>query len=261
MSVFGYEPVPTRLTLPSPSICPPPRKKASMRPCAAQSKSSTPPLVKKLLRVDPSTDARSSPRERARARSTAAPGMGEAAPTATCRQPARSPAITKISNSWRVCDISSVTASCSFGCHRGLLEPTCQELGKALVRLGEPRIATKESFVLAIAAPEAERPRARSRQSNAGDVERRNDARREAFVLEEARLADLHDRHEALLRGMRHRHQLAMAPDADIALPIGERCMKQRDVGPDRGQRHDAVAGSEGVLDDLPIRAAREEVA
>ena len=60
---------------------------------------------------------------------------------------------------------------------------------------------------------------------------------------------------------MRHGHELAAPPDEDIPLAIGERGVEQRDVGLDRGKRHDAVAGLEGVLDDLPILAMREEVA
>ena len=94
--------MPTRLTFPSPSICPPPRKKASTRPCAAQSKSSTPPSVKKLLRVEPSTETRKAPPNARAPKAPPRPEWGEAAPTATCRQPLSSPAIVKISNSWRV---------------------------------------------------------------------------------------------------------------------------------------------------------------
>src|SRR5581483_10348040 len=95
----GYAPVPTRLMFPCPSICPPPRKNASILPSAARSNSSTPPLVKKLFFSEPSTVTRISPPDSERASSAPAPGIGEAAPTATWRQPCSRRAITATSSS------------------------------------------------------------------------------------------------------------------------------------------------------------------
>ena len=75
--------MPTRLMLAAPSICAPPRKKASIRPWAAQSNNSRAPSVKKLCCLLPSKETRTLPPERSRASSAAAAGMGELAPTAT----------------------------------------------------------------------------------------------------------------------------------------------------------------------------------
>src|SRR5215813_4812787 len=99
--------MPTRLMLAAPSIWPPPRKKASMRPCAAQSNSSRPPSVKKLLASLPRSETRSTPPERARASSAAAPGMGEDTPTATCRRPSSIRATVAMSNSSGLQGVSS----------------------------------------------------------------------------------------------------------------------------------------------------------
>src|SRR5262245_62704466 len=82
--------------LASPSICPPDRKNASMRPCPAQSNSSRPPSVNELCLRLPRIETRSRPPERTRARWAALPGMGERAPTATCPSPSSIAAIAVI---------------------------------------------------------------------------------------------------------------------------------------------------------------------
>src|SRR5262245_18558767 len=91
--------------LPAPSICPPPRKKASTRPCAAQSNTSTAPLVKKLCSCEPRIEILTGglPSRSLRARSSMAPaaGIGDDAPTATGLMPSRRPAMTLIRSSRR----------------------------------------------------------------------------------------------------------------------------------------------------------------
>jgi len=89
---------PTRLILPWPSIWPPPRKKASTRPCARAVEQFDRAVGEKLCSREPSTTmrTRSSPRASLRARSSMAPaaGIGEEAPTATKRTPlSRSPMV------------------------------------------------------------------------------------------------------------------------------------------------------------------------
>src|SRR5258708_2180320 len=85
--------------LPAPSICPPERKKTSIRPCPAQSKSSRPPSVKKLCRSLERSETKGLPPPRWRARSAAVAGIGEDAPTATCRASPRRPRMTEASSS------------------------------------------------------------------------------------------------------------------------------------------------------------------
>ena len=80
----------------SPSICPPPRKNASTRPCAARSNVSTPPSVKSVCLREPRIVSRSAPPASSRASNAADPGIGDALPMTTLRQPASSRAIVAI---------------------------------------------------------------------------------------------------------------------------------------------------------------------
>ena len=80
----AMSPTPTRLMLAPPSIWPPDRKNASMRPWPAQSKSSRAPSVKGCASRLPRMETRRRPPDRMRARCAALPGIGERAPTATC---------------------------------------------------------------------------------------------------------------------------------------------------------------------------------
>ena len=59
---------------------------------------------------------------------------------------------------------------------------------------------------------------------------------------------------------MRHGGELAVAADPDIARAIGERGVEQRDIGPDRRQEHDRIVLAEGVVQNFPVRALRDEV-
>ena len=52
LSVFGYSPVPIKFILAWPSIWTPPKKNVSIRPWAAQSKSSLAPSVKLLFLLE-----------------------------------------------------------------------------------------------------------------------------------------------------------------------------------------------------------------
>ena len=83
-AVPGHSPVPTRLMLALPSICPPPRKKRSIRPCPARSNSSREPSLNGLpVRLCSRLSRTGCPS--ARTSQHAAAGTGLAAPTAMCR--------------------------------------------------------------------------------------------------------------------------------------------------------------------------------
>ena len=54
--------------------------------------------------------------------------------------------------------------------------------------------------------------------------------------------------------------ELALAPDPDIAVPVGHRRVEQRDIGLDRRQQHDRVVVAERIVDHLPVRPVLEHV-
>ena len=61
-------------------------------------------------------------------------------------------------------------------------------------------------------------------------------------------------------RGVRDGHELAIAPDPDVAVPVCERGVEERYVGADRRQRDNAVTGLERIVDHAPVAPVREHV-
>ena len=59
---------------------------------------------------------------------------------------------------------------------------------------------------------------------------------------------------------MRHGEQFPLTTDEHVAVAVGQWCVKQRDVGHDGWQQDDRVAGSERVVDHLPVGAGGEQI-
>src|SRR5579883_1843076 len=237
--------------LAAPSICPPERKKASTRPWPAQSKSSRPPSVKKLWRALESSETNGWPLPRCRASSAAVAGMGDCAPTATCRRPAMRRRITAASSS------SSRQAPSGRGAG---IDIAVEIAAEALLRRGETGIFGAMRLVARIFPGERQGPGAARGGGNSLDIERGEDARRARLGREKVAVMDALDRDHGFRRGMRHGRELAPPSDPDIAVAIGHRRVEEGDVGADRRQQDDRIAGGERVVDDAPIGPPRHEV-
>ena len=59
---------------------------------------------------------------------------------------------------------------------------------------------------------------------------------------------------------MRHGDELALPADVNITFAIGQRCMKQRHVGPKRRQQHNRVVVAERIVDNFPVRAMGQQI-
>src|SRR3954470_2904725 len=237
--------------LPWPSIWPPPRKKASTRPWAAQSNSSILPLVKKLFACDPSIDMRTGglPLRALRARSSIAPaaGIGDDAPTATWPTP-RSRSAT-----------ATIRRSRSLGGFTDPFSPLggasrAPQIGvEALLRPRGCRIARDLGRIRRVLAPQAVGPGAVRRVGDGADVERRQHASGRDLVVEERGLADAFHGDERLARRVGHEGELAAPADPDVALAVGFRGMEQAEIRPDRRDDRDRIGGVERVVDDAPV--------
>src|SRR5437868_6015050 len=163
--------------LPAPSIWPPPRKNASIRPCAAQSNTSTAPLVKKLCSCEPRIEILTGglPSRSLRARSSMAPaaGIGDDAPTATCLMPSSRPAITLIRSSRR-----SRSPAMALGHLLAPGEEAGEVSAKALLGARHCGIARDLDVVAGIFARQRQRPGAARGNRDLVDIERWQHARR-----------------------------------------------------------------------------------
>src|SRR4051812_12065094 len=245
----------TRLMFAPPSIWPPDRKKASMRPCPPQSKSSRPPSVKKLCRSLDSSETKGRPPPRWRASSAAVAGIGEEAPTATWRTPSRRRKITEAS--------SSSSRKAAVFASRGLAgEDIAREIALEPVRRCRQRGIFREMRLVALVlAGERQRPGALRRHGDRLDIEGGEDAGGARLAGEEIVVMDALDGDDGLRRGMRHRRELTAAADPHIAGAIGHRGVEERDIRADRRQQDDRVARCrEGIVDDAPIRSMGDEI-
>src|SRR5262245_24102753 len=207
----------TRLMLASPSICAPERKKASIRPWPAQSNSSRPPSVKKLCRRLPSSETCGRPLPHSRASSAAAAGIGEAAPIATWRVSTIRPAMVAASSS-----SSRYAAEEPLG-GTPVIDVPVEIGGEAFGRRSHAGVFGEVRRVLRIMIGEAQRPRAVGDDRDRLDVEAAERAGGEGGIVEQVAAVELLHRHHGLRRGMRHGGELAVAPDPDIAVAVGER--------------------------------------
>src|SRR6185437_15215681 len=245
----------TRLMSAPPSICAPDRKKASMRPWPPQSKSSRPPSVKKLWRSLASSETKGRPPPRWRASSAAVAGIGEAAPTSTCRTPSRRRRITAASS-------SSSRKAGAVTSRRLAVEDIAVEITlEPIRRRGERGVFGEMRLVALVLAGERQRPGAPRRHGDGLDIEGGEDAGRACLAGEEIAVMDALDGDDGLRRGMSHCRELAPAADPDIAGAVGHRRVEERDVGPDRRQQDDGIAAvGEGIVDDAPIRADLDQI-
>src|ERR1700761_7413184 len=120
-----------------------------------------------------------------------------------------------INNSRFVASIISL-----LGGERGTLEPIGDKGVETLLRLGRANIIAKEAFVRFIGAPKAERGGAAFSLNDAFDIERGNDARGQALVVEKVGLADHLNGDESTFRSVRHGHQFAATSNPDIPFAI-----------------------------------------
>src|SRR4051812_29677644 len=220
--------------LPWPSIWPPPRKKASARPWAAQSNSSIPPLVKKLFACDPRIEMRTGglPSRALRARSSIAPaaGIGDDAPTATWPMPSSRSAMVAIRISRR--SLSDAIASR----HQLAMRREGREIGaKPLVVARHGGIARDLGLVGRVFVPQRQRPGAACGDGDGVNVERRQDAGGRVLALQQIAFDDALDGDQRAPGGIGKIGELAMAADSDIAGAVGLRRVKQRHIGRDRG--------------------------
>src|SRR5260221_206004 len=212
----------TRLILASPSIWPPDRKKASMRPWPPQSKSSRPPSVKKLCRSLDSSETKGRPPPRWRASSAAVAGIGEAAPTAICRTSPSRRRITEASS-------SSSRKAAVIASRRLAREDIALEIApEAVRRRGQRRIFGEMRLVALVFAGERQRPGAPRRHGDRLDIEGGEHAGGARLVGEEIAVMDALDGDGCFGRGMRHGGELASAADPDIARAIRHRRMEER---------------------------------
>src|SRR6185369_1462101 len=162
----------TRLMLASPSICAPPRKKTSMRPCPARSKSSREPSVNGFPVRFCSREILN-PGEEIFFKNTPVAGMGEAAPTATCfASPIRRAMVQASSSS-----IFVSTPLC-------VQDEAGQIFLEALGRLRGLGVDLQVRVVDLVHPRRAERPGAALRRRERAHVDRGDDARREELVVE-----------------------------------------------------------------------------
>ena len=107
-----------------------------------------------------------------------------------------------------------------------------------------------------------DRPGAAFGDGDRFDVGGADDAGGEAFVLEQVAGHHALDRDQDALGGVREGGEFAPPADPDIAGFVGHDGMEGGDVGREGGEQDDLVRlGAERVLDDLPVRPMREEVA
>ena len=85
------------------------------------------------------------------------------------------------------------------------------------------------------------------------DVEARQGARCEMHVREQVRLVNPFHGDNGVRRCIRHRRELALSADPDVAVAIGHRRMKQGDIRPDRREQNDRVVLAEGIVDHAPV--------
>src|SRR5689334_23475147 len=178
--------------LASPSICPPERKKTSIRPWPAQSKSSRPPSVKKLCAGLVRSDAWSRPPERWRARRAAVAGIGDCAPAATWRASAKS----------RISAIARTSSSRARGSSRGAagIEHVLVEIAtETLLGRGAAGVFGKVRAICRIALGERKRPGAALGNRHRLDVEGRDGAGGGGDVGEEVAFDHFLDRDEGAL--------------------------------------------------------------
>src|SRR5216683_494650 len=219
----------TRLILASPSIWPPDRKKASMRPWPPQSKSSRPPSVKKLCRSLDSSETKGRPPPRWRASSAAMAGIGEAAPTATWRTSPSRRRITEASSS------SSRKAPAVIASSRLAREDEALEIAlETIRRRGQRGIFGEMRLVALVFAGKRQRPGTPRRHGDRLDIEGGEHAGGARLAGEEIAVMDALDGDDCFRRGMRHGGELASAADPDIAGTIGHRRVEERDIRPDR---------------------------
>src|SRR5215470_15471117 len=202
--------------LPCPSIWPPPRKNASTRPCAAQSNTSTAPLVKKLCSCEPRTEILTGglPSRALRARSNMAPaaGIGDDAPTATCLMPSSKPAMTLIRSSRR-----SRSPAMALGHLLALRQEAGQVGAKALLGARHRGITRDLGIVDGIFARERQRPGAARGYRDLVDIERGQHARRGILGRHQIALDDALHGDKGPLGRIGHRRQLAVPSDPYIA--------------------------------------------
>ena len=66
---------------------------------------------------------------------------------------------------------------------------------------------------------------------------------------------------EGRLGGMGHGREFPSAADPDVAVPVRQRAVENRDIGPDRRQQDDRpVAVAQGIVDHMPIIPPRHQV-
>src|SRR5258708_34848855 len=202
-----------RLMLPLPSICAPEKKNTSMRPWPALSKSSRPPSVQRLCSGLCCSETLGASGARCCARNAAAAGIGELAPTATCRAPVISRSTTSISTSSG--RISVVTG----GSRGAATEHVFVEIA-AEARFARRRAQVVEEVrsVLGIEVAEFERPSAARRHGDGLDVEGRDGRGGHDLVGEQVAVMKRLHRGDAALRGVGEGEEIAPAADPDIAL-------------------------------------------
>src|SRR6185312_1584876 len=163
-----------RLMLPLPSICAPEKKKTSMRPWPALSKSSRPPSVQRLCSGLCCSETFGPSGERSCARKAAAAGIGELAPTATWPAPAMRRSTTSISTS-----SSSVGSALALISGGAAAEDMVVEIAAEAVLAGGQRDVVEEMLrVLAVEVAHLERPGAARRERHRLQIEGGNGRRR-----------------------------------------------------------------------------------
>src|SRR6202040_2430730 len=159
----------------------------------------------------------------------ASAGIGEALPTATWRASPMSPAITFAS--------SSSGRKVSGGAP--LMDVTLEITGKAFRRRGKPRVFAQVRLVGGIMVGQRQRPGAARRDRDRFQLETPERAGGEQRILEQIRLVQLLDGDDGLRGGVRHEREVALLADPHVAVAVGERRVKQREVRLERGQEND----------------------
>src|SRR6185437_175438 len=206
--------------LPLPSICAPEKKKTSMRPWPALSKSSRPPSVQRLCSGLCCSETLGPSGESSCARKAAAAGIGELAPTATWRAAVMRRSTTSISTSSSLMPLISGGAA---GKDMGI-----EVTAEAFLAGGEPDVVEEVLRVLAVEIAHLERPGAARGRCHRLDVEGRNGRGRRHFVGQQVALVQRFDRDDAQRGGVGEGEEVPPAADPDIAVAVGKRRVKER---------------------------------
>src|SRR3984893_5566689 len=130
-------------------------------------------------------------------------------------------------------------------CKHMAIEVSCETLRG----LCHARILREMGRVRRVVIGKREWPGAVGRECDPLHIECAERSGREPGIVEQVLVLDLLHGNDGLYGGMSHHGELAIAPDPDIALAIGQGRMKQSNIRFDGGEEHDRIVLPERIVD------------